>query len=142
MLLLCAAQRKPLALQYYDNALRIDSVSTEALYAKAMYYQEDRPPLYEKALALYRKIIVLDPQYTDAIFNTGVIQIEQGKFAEAKTSFELSTKTDVTCSKCFYYRAIIAEKQKDVPAARQFLAQALKLDPENESIKQALSSLK
>jgi tetratricopeptide (TPR) repeat protein len=140
--LLCAEQGSPLALLNYNNALRIDSTKTEALYAKAMYYQSEKKPQFEKALALYRKIVVLDPQNTDAIFNTGIIQLEQEKFAEAKTSFELSTKTDATCGKCFYYRAVIAEKQKDIPAARQFLEQALKLEPENESIKTALAGLK
>ena len=140
--LLCAEQKSPLALLNYNNALRIDSTKTEAMYAKAMYYQEQKEPQLEKALALYRKIVVLDPQHTDAIFNTGIIQLEQEKFAEAKASFELSTKTDATCGRCFYYRAVIAEKQKDIPAARQFLQQAMKLEPDNESIKTALAGLK
>jgi tetratricopeptide (TPR) repeat protein len=140
--LLCAQNKSPLALLNYNNALRIDSTKTEALYAKAMYYQEAKQPEIEKALALYRKIILLDPQHTDAIFNTGILQFEQGKFAEAKASFELSTKTDATCSRCFYYRGVIAEKQNDMPAARQFLQQALTLEPSNESIKKALETLK
>lgn len=140
--LLCAAQKSPLVLLYYNNALRVDSTKTEALYAKAMYYQEEKKPDFAKALALYHKIVLIDPQHTDAIFNTGILQLEQEQFADAKASFELSTKTDATCGKCFYYRAVIAEKQKDVPAARQFLQQALNLEPNNESVKKALEGLK
>jgi tetratricopeptide (TPR) repeat protein len=139
--LLCAEQRKPLALQYYDNALRIDSLSTEALYAKAMYYQEQAQPDVAKAMAIYKKIVAIDPQYTEAFFNIGVLQLDQNQTAAAKTNFALSTKTDPTCGRCFYYRAVVAEKEGDIAAAKQFLEQAAKLEPENESIKKAIESL-
>jgi tetratricopeptide (TPR) repeat protein len=140
--LLSAQKHNPRALDYYKNALRIDSTSTEALYAKAMYYQELPKPDIATALALYHKIILLDPQNTDALFNTGVLQLAQNKVAEAEKNFELSSKTDVTCARCFYMRGEVAAMKHDNAAAKQFYQQALNLDPNLEACQKALDKLK
>ena len=38
--ILCAAQKNPLAVQYYKNAMRIQPNSTEAWYDLGKYYQD------------------------------------------------------------------------------------------------------
>ena len=139
--LLSAQKHSPRALDYYKNALRIDSLSTEALYAEAMYYQEMAKPDYATALALYHKIVLIDPQNTDALFNTGVLLLSQNKVADAEANFALSSKTDATCARCFYMRGEVAAIKHDKTTAKQFYQQALNLDPNLEACKKALDKL-
>ena len=140
--ILMSQKRNPIALKYLDNALRIDSINTETLYAKAMYYQNLKQPDYNTAMKLYRKIIGIDVHYTDAFFNMGVLLLEQKNPVEAEKNFELSTKADATCAKCYYMRGLMAEMRKDNKAAKSFYEESYRIDPENTGAKQAADKLK
>ena len=119
----------PISLQYINNALRIDSASSEARYAKAMYLQSEPKPNYAAAIALYDKIIEHDPHYTAAMLNKGILLLEQNKLDEAMRQFETSTKVEPTFAKGYYYQSIVADKKGDKARAKSLLEQAQTFDP-------------
>ncbi len=138
--LLLSNKKSDIALRYFDNALRIDSLSVEAMYGKAMYYQNLKTPNFDLAQKLYRKIIGIDPQNVDAIFNTGILNMLQKKPAEAEKNFQMSVKIDPQCAKCFYYKGVMEAARNDQKTANASYQNALNIDPEYEEAKKALGN--
>ncbi len=136
--LLLSNKKSDIALRYFDNALRIDSTSTEAMYGKAMFFQSLKIPNFEAAQKLYRKIIAIDPQHVDAIFNTGILNMLQKKPAEAEKSFAMSIEIDPQCAKCFYYKGVMEAARNDQKTANASYQNALNIDPDYEEAKKAL----
>lgn len=136
--LLWSNKNSDIALRYFDNALRIDSLSTEAMYGKAMFFQNMKTPNFEAAKKLYRKIIAIDPQYVDAIFNMGIINALQQKPVDAEKNFAMSCKIDPQCAKCFYYKGVMEAARNDKTAANTSYQNALSIDPDFEEAKKAL----
>ncbi|MBK6989854.1 MAG: tetratricopeptide repeat protein [Bacteroidetes bacterium] len=66
-----AVKNNPLAEQYYNNALKVQPASTEALYNRGLYFQNKGE--VGKAVADYNSILKIDPNYSDAYFNLGYI---------------------------------------------------------------------
>ena len=64
-----AAKKDPLALQYYNNALRIRPGSGEILYNRGLYYQEIGQ--LKEAEADYATLLASDPKDPDAHHNLG-----------------------------------------------------------------------
>ncbi len=70
---LYALELHELAPSYYNNAIRIDSVSIEAFYGRGLYYQNTNQP--DKAIADYQKILELDSNYAEAYYNMGYVKL-------------------------------------------------------------------
>src|SRR5947207_7795453 len=70
---LFSLKKNNLALQYYDKALELKRNSPEALYGKAMFFQENEET--DTAEVLYLKILESAPDYKDALFNLGYINL-------------------------------------------------------------------
>src|SRR6185369_1058886 len=71
--ILNAAQKNPLAVQYYKNALRIQPNSTEAWYDIGKYYQDVMD--WTQASEAYATLLKIDPKYKNAFYNLGVINL-------------------------------------------------------------------
>lgn len=125
--------------QYFDNALRLDSNSVEAWYAKAKYYQDHKQ--YDKAKAIYKQLISKSPQNHDAFFNLGFIYILQDSLEKAQRHFDLVLRVQPNHSDAYYYRALCESELGNKTAAREDLTRCLALDPENELAQNLLNTL-
>ncbi len=133
------AKEDPVALQYFDNAVRLDSNNIAAHHTRANYLQQTGA--LEAAIQAYRKIALLDPDYSDAYFNTGFAYLELDSITLAHQHFDLVVNTDPTNPQGYYFRGVTAQLQGKNQEAKMDFQQALKFDPDSEEIKSALAKL-
>lgn len=133
-------RNNPLALQYFDNILRLDSSNLEALEMKGVFYK--RTGAFNKAFDIYRNIIVRNPDYSNAYFDMGMIYLEQDSFPKAYDNFDLAIKTDPLFIRAFYYRGLTSELQGNTDAAIADYRQASGMAPDFKEAKDALERLK
>ena len=123
-----AVRSNSLALQYYNNALRVYPNSTEALYNRALYYQNKNE--LEKATIDYLAIIKLDPSYSDAFFNLGYINSVIGKnYKDAIGFYTDAIRTNEHYVEAYYQRGVCYEKLGDKSAAMKDYNAALGVVP-------------
>ncbi len=131
---------KKLAEKYFDNAIRLDSLSIPALHAKADFFQAtDR---LNEAISVYRKIIGLDQYYSPAFFNTGILYMELDSLDKAIKNFDIATKVDPTEASYYYYRGKAKEKKGNKTEAKADYEQALRFDADLKEAKESLSKLR
>lgn len=134
------AKKDPRALQYFDNAIRLDTANIAAHHTRANYLQQSGQ--LEEAIAAYRKISIMNPGYSDAYFNTGLAYLELDSIQKAYQHFNLVVKTEPTNALGYYYRGITAQLKGQVEKAKQDFQQSLSFDPELKEATQALEALK
>lgn len=137
---LWASKKEPIAIQFFDNALRVDSNSVTALHEKAYYLSNTLNDL-EGALALYKKIILAHPQYPDAYFNAGLLYLDMDSLDLAFQQFNLNIEVDPTFSQAYYYRGYCSEMKGDRESAKRDYQQALSLEPDLDKAREALRKL-
>ncbi len=71
---LFSARKNPLAIEYYGNAMKLDSTRIEPYYSLGMFYQNSQ--MNTEAIAIYRLISDFAPEYAPASFNIGFIYLE------------------------------------------------------------------
>ncbi|MEL7021152.1 MAG: tetratricopeptide repeat protein [Bacteroidota bacterium] len=133
-------RNNPIAEQYFNSAVRVDSSNIEALHAKAYYLGNIKDDL-DGALDIYRKIVLLDPYYEEAYFNSGLLYLDKNDLAAAQKQFDLTVKNSPTHIRGYYYRGLTAELQGDVETARANYEQALRMYPEYENAQNRLNGL-
>ncbi|MDX1910507.1 MAG: tetratricopeptide repeat protein [Saprospiraceae bacterium] len=129
----------PLAVQYFDNALRVDSTYLEAQEFKAAFYK--RKGDFDKAFEIYRDLILRDPDYANAYFDMGMIYLEQDSFSRAYDQFNIATKVDPIFVKAYYYRGLASEKMGNLETALADYKQANGMSPEYQEAKEARERL-
>lgn len=129
-----------LALQYFENAVKLDSSNVSALHSLAGFLQDQKN--FKRSLENYEKIIELEPQYADAFIHTGMIYFTLDSFTKALNSFDVLCKLEPANANYYYYRGTAYEALGEFQAARSDYDQALKLDPKFEEAQIALSKLK
>ena len=133
-------RNNPLAIQYFDNALRIDSTDWQSREFKAAFYK--RRGEFDKAFEGYRDLIVHNPDYSNAYFDMGMIYLELDSIPKAYDHFNLAIKTDPLFVKAYYYRGHASELMGNKEAALADYRQANKMSPNYEEPKEALERLK
>ncbi len=128
-----------LALQYYDNALRVDSTYLEAAEFKAVYYKKNGA--YDKAFAIYRDLLLRDPDYANAYFDMGIIYLELDSLSKAYDNFNIATKVDPIFVKAYYYRGVASEKMGNKEAALADYKQASGMAPDFQDAQEAKTRL-
>ncbi|MCF8236916.1 MAG: tetratricopeptide repeat protein [Saprospiraceae bacterium] len=136
---LLSQEKKPLALRYFETAVRLDSTSDHARHALAEYLQDQGR--YQDALDVYRDLVLRNPQYADAIYNSGLIYLEMDSLQDARKQFDLALKVDPTRSLAYFARGNVLEQLGDLNGAISDYKQALVLDPSMERAKKALAQL-
>jgi tetratricopeptide (TPR) repeat protein len=132
-------KNNPLAIQYFDNALRVDSTDLATREFKAMFYK--RRGEFDQAFAVYRDIIVRNPDYSNAYFDVGMIYLELDSMQKAYDHFNISIKTDPLFVMAYYYRGLTAELMGNREAALADYRQANKMSPDYPEAKEALQRL-
>jgi tetratricopeptide (TPR) repeat protein len=129
-----------LALQFFDNALRVDSNSVEALHEKA-YFLSNTVGDLDGALAIYKRVIAFSPQYADAYYNAGLLYLDMDSLDRALDQFNLNIQIAPTYYPAYYYRGVCYEMMGNRESARKDYEQALKLSPGLESAQEALTRI-
>ncbi len=127
----------PTAIQFFDNAVRVDTTNIFALHTKANYLQQTGAT--QKAIDTYRKIILLDPGYSDAHFNTGLAYLELDSTRLAHRSFDFVIKTEPANSQAYYYRGLTGELIGKLAQAKQDFEQTLNMDPNFKPARESLN---
>jgi tetratricopeptide (TPR) repeat protein len=132
-------RNNPLAIQYFDNVLRLDSTNWEAREFKGVYYK--RRGEFDKAFEIYRSIIVNNPDYANAYFDMGMIYLELDSLSKAYDNFDIAVKTDQLFVKAYYYRGVCAELQGNAAAALSDYKQAKGMLPDFKEAVEAVERL-
>jgi tetratricopeptide (TPR) repeat protein len=137
--LLASAQKSPLADQYFDNAIRLDSTVPESYYAKAKFYQDSKR--YKEAKQIYNQLIRVSPQNANAFFNIGFIYIMEDSIARAKKYFNYAVQVNPIYADAYYYRALCEYELGEIVLAKSDLTQCLALDPDNDKAQNLFNTL-
>ncbi len=136
------AQTNPAAAdRYYDNALRVDSNNVAALHAKAYYLSNIRNDL-QGALALYKRINVIDPQYVDGYYNAGLLYLDMDSVEQALKQFDIAVQMAPTFTDAYYHRGVAYELLGKTANAISDYETVLRLDPEYQGAKAGIARLK
>lgn len=127
------------ALRYYDIASRVAPNNVNVLHSKAYYLQNhDNIP---EALKLYRTINKINPKYTDAYLNAGILYIELDSLEKAYEQFNLMVSFAPTNPRGYYYRGIANKLMGRNEGAAADFKNALNLDINYEEARNALAEL-
>lgn len=139
--ILYAAKKNVLAESYYNNALKINPRSTEAMYDKGRFYQDMQN--WNGAIQTYTQLLKIDPNYKYAHFNLGVIHLVNLKvYDEAIKHFTNAIQVDSQYKEAYYGRGTCYQALGDVQRAAADYQQALIIDPQYKPAMDALNSLK
>ena len=137
---LFAIKRNKLALNYYDQALRLRKNDPGALYGKAMFYQENDS--IDTAEDLYKTILETSPDYKDALFNLGYINlVYRLDYKNAVEYFSAVCRLDTADVRAFSNRGVAFEQMKKNAMAEADFRKALQLNPDYGLAKEGLKRL-
>lgn len=140
------ALNNPIALQYLDNALRIDSVNQVALMKKAQYFHQRGK--FDEAIIWYQKNIEAHPLISEPAYNLGLLYLKQGDATKDKKKYELAhkyfniaTQNDVQFGEAYYYRGLASEKLGKTTEARKDYENAIAMGEQLGLAEKALEQL-
>ena len=138
--LLMSFQKNDLALEYLNNALRLDSNSMEVFYAIAMHYQNKGE--YQTAIQVYKDAINIDPQFEHAFHNIGYIYLDLDSIDKAFKFLNLAIQVSPSYALAYYHRGKCHEINGDYRDAMMDYQQALNFDPDLLMAREDLHKLK
>ncbi len=128
-----------LALDYYEAAINVDPKNTGAWHSKAFYLQNHGKD--NEAIAIYKKINLIDKNYLDAYLNAGILYTTMDSLDQAMEQFNIMASMKPQNHLPYYYRGLIYEAQGNISAARTELQNCLNLKSDFVKAKQALNNL-
>jgi len=137
--LLFSAKKDPIALNYLDDAYKMDSSDVFPLFAKGVYYQNAKD--YTSAKEIYRKCILRNTHYIDAYFNMGYIYMQQDSVEKSFRQYDIITKLDPLNPTAYFNRGLCNEMMNKPKDAVADYRQARGLDTAYKSPKEALKRL-
>ncbi len=129
----------PLAIQYFDNAIRVSPKNVAAWHAKAYYLQNNGK--MDEALAIYRQIHTLDAQYPEAYLNAGILLMYKDSLDKAMTEFNILSQIDPSNAAAWFYKGKTYHLKGQIDQAKASYEQALRLDPDYDQAKDGLKEL-
>lgn len=129
----------PLAVQYFDNAIRVDPNNVSAWHAKAYFLQNNEQ--ISEALEIYKKIHVLDPQYPEAYLNSAILLMYMDSLDLAMNELDILAKVDPSNPATYFYKGKIYQFQDQKDLAKQSFEQALRLDKDYDQARDAIEEL-
>lgn len=133
------ARKNTIALEYYDNAIRIDP-TPEAFYAKAKLLQDLGK--FDEAIALYEQILKQDPKNEFSLYNLGAIHLEVKKdIGKARDYFTQAIEANPKYAEAYFARGVCYEELDEKKSAYDDYTQCLKLKPNYDPAVDALNAL-
>ncbi len=131
------ARNKPEALQYFNNALRINPEAITSLYGRALCYQYKND--FDNAIKDYTTITQLDPSFIDAYFNMGYIhQVNLKMYREAIKYYDQSLAIDTMFVKAIYNKGYCFEQLGDIGNAKTAYQRCIDLEPTFDKARESL----
>lgn len=119
------------ALDYFDSALEVRKDDVQALYAKAMYFQEQGR--LEEAMELYEYMVAIDPNNGLAWFNQGFIWLEYYEEPQAAIPFFKKTiEVFDGYDDAFYNLGLCYELIGNFSEAKSYFEQTLEVNPQHD----------
>jgi tetratricopeptide (TPR) repeat protein len=84
------------AISYYQKAIAANAKYTPAMYNEAILLEGSHP---QQAIAVYQKIVSIDPKASSAYLRMALVQAEQGDITEAKANDAKAVSIDPALSK-------------------------------------------
>lgn len=138
--LLYSSKKNPLAMEYLQTAVKIEPNRTEGYYLLGMAYQEQE--VISKASETYEKLLVIDPDYEEAYYNLGYINLVYNQdFEQAIQYFGKAISLDPGNTDAYFNRGYSFELAGDPVSARNDYRKALELSPNYERAVNGLNRL-
>ena len=129
----------PKAIQYFDNAIRVDPGNVAAWHAKAYFLQNnDR---IDEALEIYKKIHELDMQYPEAYLNSAILLLYRDSTDAALKELTILQQIDPTNAAAWFYTGKAPQFKGEKEKAKAAFEQALRLDDKYDQARDALREL-
>lgn len=133
-------QNNKLALEYFNNALRVKPNAEDALYGRGLWYQDHNE--INKAIQDYTTIIQINPKNKNAHFNLGYIHQSLLKvYSEAAKHYSRAIEADPTYVEAYYNRGVCYETLGNISMARPDYEKALELKPDYRPAKEGLTRM-
>ncbi len=120
-------RKNPLAIQYYNNAIRINPFMIEAHYGLAYFLQENGKP--DDAIKIYNDLLSIEPNNATALHNIGYIFLFYKNDPAASIPwFDKSALSNPKAVNTFYHRGYAYELMKNYAKARENYEKAIELN--------------
>lgn len=133
-------EKNPLAERYLDNAIRIAPDNISALHAKANYLSQVKNDL-PGAIALFKKVNVIDPQFEEGYHNLGLLYLDADSLDKAYNSFDFAIKTNPMFAESYFFRGMASKMKGELAKAKNDFQQALRLKPGYEYAENELAGM-
>lgn len=117
------------AVKFYDDALRVEPKSIDALIGLGMTQQ--RAGKFAESEAALQKALAYDPDNANAAYAMGVTHFKQERWKESMTFFEKSLVKTPQNASARHYLGIISTKLNLVERAEREFKTTLAIDPEH-----------
>jgi tetratricopeptide (TPR) repeat protein len=135
------AEKNPICIEYYTTAAAIQPKNPDVLYSLAYAKQEFGKE--DEALPIYRKMIQLDTNYHEALFQIGWIkQFSMNELDSAIYYYNSALQTEPRFVEAWHNLGLCYEDKGDKTRALQSYAKALKYDPEFKLSRQRADALR
>ena len=135
------AKHNPLALQYYNGALKLNPRSEEALYGRGLYYQDHND--LDKAIQDYTSIIQINPKNAQAHFNLGYIHYTFLKvYDQAIKHYSDAITANPDYVEAYYNRGLCYEAVGNIAAAKDDYDKAISFKPNYDLALKGLERIK
>lgn len=130
----------PLAIQYFDNAIKVDDKNIAAWHAKAYYLQNnDR---LDEALEIYKHIHTLDIKYPEAYLNSAILLMYKDSLDAAMKELNILKEIDPTNAAGWFYIGKIYQFKGQLESAKAAYEQTLRFDENYDQAIDGLQELK
>ena len=138
--LMYAARKNPIALEYYNNALKINPYNDNTIYARAKLLQDIGK--IDEAIIEYKSILTKNKNCENCYYNLGAIYLEIKKDNKiALENFTNAIALNPNSAQAYFARGYTYSKLKDKASAKADYNMCLKIQPNFESAIQALNEL-
>ena len=123
-----------------ENIKATDPENIDALMVLGDAQRLDRK--YDPAIETYKEISYINPNYAPALFQRAEVHMLQNKYQWAKTFYERALRADPKFALAELGLAKVAKATKNQDAYMEHLDKAMKIDPNNEEIKEEYKKAK
>jgi tetratricopeptide (TPR) repeat protein len=138
--LIYGSRKNTIALEYYNNAISVNPMRTDGLYAKAKLLQDLEKT--DEAVALYNQILKIDSLHAFSLYNIGAIELEIKKDPKAAlVHFTKAINADPKYAEAYFARGVCYQELKDKNNAYADYNMCLQLKPNYEPAVEALNAV-
>ena len=125
---LFGAKHNPVAIDYYNNALNLNPKSSEALYAKALFFQDHGD--IKAAITGYNMLLQIDTANYFGYFNLGYIAFNFDKdYRKATVMFSRALTFNPAYAEAYYMRGLSFEQLGEYAKSIRDYTEAIKTAP-------------